>query len=99
MFQTNGVGLKLPETVFSALHMDSNEFTRQMRIAAATKWFELCKISQNQGAEIADISRSGFIEALSDAKASPLQITSGQLREELIDVVGQKTSGCRVISL
>ena len=67
--------IELPETVFSALHADPKEFTRQMRIAAAIKWYELGKISQNKGAEIAGLSRTEFIDALSQAKVSPLQIT------------------------
>ena len=44
--------IELPQTVFSALHADPDEFIRQMRIAAAIKWYELGKISQNKGAEI-----------------------------------------------
>lgn len=77
--------MELPETVFSALDADPKEFTRQMRIAAATKWYELGRISQNKGAEIAGLSRAEFIDALSDAKVSALQITPEQLREELTD--------------
>lgn len=77
--------IELPETVFSALHADPKEFTRQMRIAAAIKWYELGKISQNKGAEIAGLSRTEFIDALSQAKVSPLQITPEQLDEELAD--------------
>jgi len=77
--------MELPETVFSALHADPREFTRQMRIAAAIKWYELGRISQNKGAEIAGLSRAEFIDALSEARVSPLQITSQQLREELAD--------------
>lgn len=77
--------IEIPETVFSALQADPNEFTHQMRIAAAIKWYEIGRISQNKGAEIAGLSRSEFIDALSDAKVSPLQITPAQLREELSD--------------
>ena len=77
--------IDLPETVFSALQADPQEFSRQMRIAAAIKWYELGRISQNKGAEIAGLSRSQFIDALSESKVSPLQITPESLAQELAD--------------
>ncbi|MGD9825935.1 MULTISPECIES: UPF0175 family protein [Desulfobacter] len=73
--------IELPQTVFSALHADPDEFIRQMRIAAAIKWYELGKISQNKGAEIAGISRAEFIDVLSVSMVSPLQITPEQIRD------------------
>jgi predicted HTH domain antitoxin len=78
--------MELPESVFSALQTDPQEFSRQMRIAAAIKWYELGKISQNKGAEIAGLSRAQFIDALSESKVSPLQITPDSLSQELDDV-------------
>ena len=77
--------IDLPESVFAAIQADPKEFTRQMRIVAAIKWYEMGKISQNKGAEIAGLSRSEFIDALSDASVSALQITPQQLKEELSD--------------
>jgi predicted HTH domain antitoxin len=79
------VTIELPETVFSALHVDPQGFAREMRIAAAIKWYELGRVSQAKGAEIAGVSRSAFITALSDARVSPFQYTVGELKEELSD--------------
>lgn len=77
--------MEMPESVFSALQTDTQEFSRQMRIAAAIKWYELGRISQNKGAEIAGLSRAQFIDALSESKVSPLQITPDSLSQELAD--------------
>jgi predicted HTH domain antitoxin len=79
------ITMELPSTAFSALHADPQEFSRQMRIAAAVKWYELGRVSQNKGAEIAGLSRAEFIDELAAAHVSPLQVTAEQLRGELID--------------
>lgn len=77
------VTIELPETAFSALHVDPQGFAREMRIAAAVKWYELGKISQAKGAEIAGLTRSAFITALSEAKVSLFQYTAEELEKEL----------------
>jgi predicted HTH domain antitoxin len=78
--------MELPDTVFAVFGADPKEFSHQMRIAAAIKWYEMGKISQSKGAEIAGLSRADFMNALSAANVTPFQITSAQLREELADV-------------
>jgi len=79
------ITIELPESVFSALHVDAQGFAREMRIAAAVKWYELGKVSQAKGAEIAGLSRADFINALSTSRVSPFQYTADELKEELGD--------------
>ncbi len=80
------LSIQLPETVFSALRRSPDEFVQEMRIAAAVKWYELGEISQNKAAEIAGITRSEFINALSRYKVDFMQYTSQELAEEMANV-------------
>lgn len=77
------VQIQLPETVFSALRKTPGEFVQEMRIAAAVKWYELGEVSQGKAAEIAGLSRSDFIAALSRYKVSVLQYMAEDLAQEL----------------
>ena len=79
------VSMQLPETVFSALRKTPDEFVKEMRIAAAVKWYELGEISQGKAAEIAGLTRAEFINALSRFKVSPFQYTAEELARELSD--------------
>ncbi len=62
------------------------QLTQEMRIAAAAKWYELGRISQEKGAEIAGLNREEFMMALSSLQVSPYQYTAQELEEELQDV-------------
>lgn len=79
------VSLQLPESVFSALRRDPDDFVSEMRAAAAVKWYELGQVSQGKAAEIAGLSRAGFMAALSRFQVSPLQYTADELEAELRD--------------
>lgn len=77
--------LDMPEEAFATLHETPKEFTREMRIAAAVKWYELGKISQGRAAEIAGLTRAAFIDALSRYQVRPFQYTAEEILQELAD--------------
>lgn len=78
--------LEMPEEALATLHQAPNEFVQELRIAAAVKWYELGKVSQGRGAEIAGLTRAGFIDALSRYQVCPFQYTAEEIIEELRDV-------------
>ena len=80
------LAVELPESVFSALRQSPQEFIREMRIAAAVKWYELRQLSQGKAAEVAGLTRAEFIEALSRLQVSPFQYTAEELAEDLARV-------------
>ena len=80
------ISLEIPTTTLAALGESPDEFVSEMRILAAIKWYELGRLSQGKAAEVAGLSRSSFIDALSRYKVSPIQISEDELRKELSDV-------------
>lgn len=81
------VSIEFPDAIFAAVRKDPNEFAQELRIGAAVKWYELGEFSQGRAAEIAGLTRSEFINALSRFKVTPFQYSSEELAEELIDAV------------
>ena len=78
--------LELPQDIFSALRQKPETFLREMRLAAAVKWYETERVSQAKAAEIAGLSRAEFLNALAQWQVSPFQITAGDLIQEVADV-------------
>ena len=77
--------LELPRDLFSALRQEPEQFLREMRLAAAVKWYETEQISQAKAAEIAGLSRAEFIMALGRFGVSPFQTNVAELVEEAGD--------------
>ncbi len=75
--------LEMPESAFATLHKSPQEFTRELRIAAAVKWYELERISQGRAAEIAGLTRAEFMTVLGQYKVSAFQYTAEEVLEEL----------------
>ena len=56
---------------------------REMRVAAAVKWYENNVISQGKAAEIAGLSRAEFINTLNQFKVSLFQYSTDEIVEEV----------------
>jgi len=77
------ITLDMPDGAFSALRKSPNEFTAEMRLAAAVKWYELGIISQEKAAKISGLSREDFIASLARFKVSPFQYSVEEIDKEL----------------
>ncbi len=80
------VTIDVPETSFSILRTTPEIFVKELRVAAAVKWYEVGRISQSKAAELAGVSRTEFLEALARFNVSPFQTLPEELVGEVNDV-------------
>ena len=71
--------LEVPESALAAMREDPTGFARELRLAAAVKWYEMRQVSQERAAEIAGMSRSDFLAALSRFSVSPFQSNASEV--------------------
>jgi hypothetical protein len=76
------VTIEMPEGALAVLRKDPPGFARELRLAAAVKWYELRLVSQGRAAEVAGLSRAEFIAALGRFGVSPFQYGADEILEE-----------------
>jgi predicted HTH domain antitoxin len=77
------VAIDLPRSLLSALKQDPAGFVQEMRLAAATKWYEMGRVSQAKAAEIAGLSRAEFLMALNQFGVTPFQYDADEIIQEV----------------
>ena len=83
MANTVQLTLELPQDIFSALRQEPEAFLKEMRLAAAVKWYETEQVSQAKAAVIAGLSRSEFLTALNRFGVTPFQVSADDLIREV----------------
>ena len=79
---TKTIKITLPLKVFSALKKTPTEFSKDIRLTAAVKWYEMGVISQEKAAEIAGLCREDFLMSLLRYRVSPFQYTAEEVLQE-----------------
>lgn len=74
--------IEMPEGALAALHKAPHDFAKEMRLAAAVKWYEMRVVSQGRAAEIAGLSRSDFLSALGRFGVTPFQYGADEILAE-----------------
>lgn len=77
------IEMDLPESAFSALRLSPAQFVRELRLAAAVKWYEAEMISQSKAAALAGVSREAFLLGAGRLRVSATQATPDELADEL----------------
>lgn len=75
--------LNIPDSAFSALRQNPDDFANELLMAALSKWYEQGKISQSKGAEIANLSRQEFLEVLKQHNVTPFQMSKEEMDREI----------------
>ncbi len=74
--------IEIPDEALGALRKEPQDFARELRLAAAVKWYELKLLSQERAAGVAGVARAEFLEALGRFGVSPFQYGPDEILEE-----------------
>lgn len=74
--------LEIPDEILISLKETPSELSRDIRMLAAVKLYELGKLSSGRAAQLAGISRVSFLQSLSRYGVSMFELTSEELRQD-----------------
>jgi len=77
------ITMEFPDDLLLTMKRSPEEFGRELRLAAATHWYERGRISQARAAQVAGLSRVRFLGELARTKSDAFVVDFDDLKREL----------------
>jgi len=77
------IQIEYPEEILISLKETPDEFIKEIRMAAASKLYEIGKLSSGRAAELAGIPRVSFLQTLSQYNVSIFDMTYAELEKDI----------------
>ena len=75
--------LEIPDEVLISLKETPSELSRDIRMLAAVKFYQMGKLSSGRAAQLAGVSRISFLQALSLYDVSIFDLTPEELKQDI----------------
>jgi predicted HTH domain antitoxin len=77
------IQIQIPEEILISLKETPESISHELAMLAAVKLFEMGKLSSGRAAQLANMSRVGFLIALGRYQVSPFQLTDEDLDQDI----------------
>jgi len=77
------IQIELPDEIFLSLKETPEGLSREIRMAAAAKLYELGKLSSGRAAELAGVSRVSFLQTLARYGVAIFALTEKEIEQDL----------------